>query len=109
MRTADPQRIGGRFVVEEQLGKGGMGAVYRVRDETTGRLLALKQMTWAGEGGDVAAARLRFRREFHTMASLKHPRIVEVFDYGIDAQTPYYTLELLDGQDLHDLDRVPVQ
>jgi len=105
VRPAEPARIGARYVVEARLGRGGMGAVYRVRDATTGRRLALKQMTGAGE--DVDAARLRFRREFHTMASLKHPRIVEVFDYGVDDDKPYYTLELLDGQDLHDLNQVP--
>ena len=101
----DPTRIGGRYLVEARLGRGGMGAVYRVRDDTTGHQLALKQMTLSGK--DVDAARLRFRREFHTMASLKHPRIVEVFDFGMDDGNPYYTLELLDGQDLHDLDQVP--
>jgi len=98
------QRIGGRYIVEAELGRGGMGAVYRVRDESRDRVLALKQMTVADEN-----AGLRFRREFHTMASLKHPRIVEVFDYGVADGTPYYTLELLDGQDLHDLDKVPWQ
>src|SRR5262249_55939274 len=78
-----------------------MGAVYRVRDEATGARLALKRMTWGdGEGG------LRFRREFHTMASLKHPLIVSVFDYGIDGDAPYYTMELLDGRDLADLEQV---
>ena len=100
-----PQRIGGRYVVESTLGKGGMGAVYRVHDEATDKVIALKQMTWSEDG----SAQLRFRREFHTMASLKHPRIVEVFDYGVSEGSPYYTLELLDGKDLHDLDKVPWQ
>jgi serine/threonine protein kinase len=99
-------RIGGRYVVLATLGRGGMGAVFRVRDDATGKELALKQMTSAS-GEDHHAAQLRFKREFHTMASLRHPRIVDVFDYGVDG-TPYYTLELLDGQDLADLDRVPV-
>jgi len=101
--TVAPSRVGGRYVVEATLGKGGMGAVYRVRDESTGTQVALKQMTWDGED----SAQLRFRREFHTMANLKHPRIVQVFDYGVADGKPYYTLELLDGQDLHDLDKVP--
>src|SRR5687767_9726103 len=83
------ERIGGRYVVEATLGRGGMGAVYRVRDEASDRQVALKQMTWVGEDDSAA---LRFRREFHTMASLKHPRIVEVFDYGVEDGTPYYTL-----------------
>jgi Protein kinase domain/AAA ATPase domain len=41
------------------------------------------------------------------MANLRHPRIVEVFDYGVADDVPYYTLELLDGKDLHDLGKVP--
>src|SRR5262245_34068408 len=100
------ERIGERYLVEHKLGRGGMGTVYRVRDEATSRTLALKCMAVA-KADD--AAHLRFRRECHTMASLRHPRIVEVFDYGVHAGVPYYTMELLDGQDLHDLDRVPWQ
>ena len=106
LTAAEPDRIGGRFVVESPLGTGGMGAVYRVRDESTGAVLALKRMTWRGDPDDGDAAQLRFRREFHTMATLAHPRIVEVHDYGIADGMPYYTMELLDGLDLHDLDRV---
>jgi eukaryotic-like serine/threonine-protein kinase len=100
---AEPSRFGSRYFVEATLGRGGMGAVYRVRDEATGERLALKCMTW----GD-AEAGLRFRREFHTMASLVHPRIVRAFDYGIDG-APYYTMELLDGRDLADLEKVSPQ
>ncbi len=98
------ERIGGRYRIEAKLGQGGMGAVFRVRDEATDRQLALKCML--GEHLD-GAAQLRFRREFHTMASLRHPRIVEVLDFGIADGVPYYTMELLDGQDLHDLDKIP--
>jgi len=98
------ERIGGRYLVEQKLGRGGMGTVYRVRDESNGRTLALKCMAVADAD---EAAHLRFRREFHTMARLRHPRVVDVFDYGIHAGVPYYTMELLDGQDLHDLDKVP--
>jgi len=77
-----------------------MGIVYRALDEATGRRVALKQM------GGPPADPLRFRREFHTMRNLAHPRIVEVYDYGVDG-TPYYTLELLDGLDLGDLETLP--
>ena len=104
-------RIADRYVVEAQLGQGGMGTVYRVRDEARGRALALKELVVPAEARveQVEAAELRFRREFHTMASLSHPRIVEVFDYGVDRGRPYYTMELLDGRDLADLDVVPPQ
>jgi protein kinase-like protein/AAA ATPase-like protein len=104
--ATERERVDGRYLVLGTLGLGGMGTVYRVLDEATGKHCALKQMT-APREGEALGARLRFRREFHTMASLRHPRIVEVFDYGIADARPYYTLELLDGEDLHDLDRVP--
>ncbi len=103
-----PARIDGRYTVVSRLGRGGMGAVYRVRDDDTGKELALKQVAPAA-AIEPHAAQLRFRREFHTMATLRHPRIVEVFDYGVADDVPYYTMELLDGKDLHDLDRVPWQ
>lgn len=107
-RAATPQRVGGRYVVETVLGRGGMGAVYGVRDLASGHTRALKQLVLPADASrdDARAARLRFRREFHTMASLAHPRIVDVFDYGVDADTPYYTMELLDGEDLADVERI---
>ena len=48
-----------------------------------------------------------FEREYHTLVRLKHPRIIEVYDYGLTDQGPYYTMELLDGQDLQQLAPLP--
>jgi hypothetical protein len=98
--------IGGRFAVEEALGRGGMGAVYRVRDEKTGERFALKRSR-LGDGAKSARRRAMLEREFHTLAQLRHPRIIEVYDYGVDEQGPYYTMELLDGVDLEHGGRVP--
>jgi tetratricopeptide (TPR) repeat protein len=92
-------RIAGRYVVEASLASGGMGIVYRVRDESSGKLLALKRLL----PGSSSAAALLFRREYHTLARLRHPRIIQVYDYGLDAEGPFYTMELLDGQDLRAL------
>ena len=50
-----------------------------------------------------------FEREYHTLVRLKHPRIIEVYDYGIDEHGPYYTMELLDGSDLRELAPLPWQ
>ena len=94
-----PAKIGGRYVVEAPLASGGMGSVYRVRDESSGRVVALKRLL----PGSSSAAALLFRREYHTLARLRHPRIIEVYDYGVDAEGPFYTMELLDGQDLRAL------
>ena len=93
------QTIGGRYTVEAVLGRGGMGAVYRVRDARSGERLALKR----GCARDPRKAQKRkalLEREYHTLSQLAHPRIIEVYDYGIDEVGPYYTMELLDGADL---------
>ena len=91
--------IGGRYAVEAELGAGGMGVVSRVRDTSTSRIVALKELrTEAGRH-----ERALFQREYHTLVLLKHPRIVEAYDYGIHRGAPYYTMELLDGADLHAL------
>src|SRR5664279_691837 len=93
-----PPVIARRYRIENRLGRGGMGDVYRAFDEDEDRPVALKRMH-AEQDDDPARARLRFRREFHTLASLRHPRIVTVYDFGVDAGVPYYTMELLDGKD----------
>lgn len=77
-----------------------MGDVHQVVDETTGRRLALKRLRGVHGSTDIA---LRFRREFHTIAGLAHPGIVTVHDFGLDADGPYYTMELLEGSDLREL------
>ena len=76
-----------------------MGVVSRAYDESTGRTIALKQLRRAA-GRTVTAL---FQREYHTLVLLKHPRIVEAYEYGIDPSGPYYTMELLDGKDLRAL------
>jgi serine/threonine protein kinase len=91
--------IAGRFVVEEQLGRGGMAAVYRVRDAKSGQRFALKRV-WSSDRKQAARRKASMEREFHTLAQLRHPRIIEVYDYGTDNDGPYYTMELLDGTDL---------
>lgn len=90
-----PTRIADRYRVLERLTHGGMGEILVATDETTGQRVALKRL-FEHRG---RTATLLFEREYHTLASLQHPCIVRVFDYGIDG-TPFYTMELLDGQDL---------
>jgi len=81
-----------------------MGAVFQVHDQRSGRRLALKRLR--AEDGDTA--RLWFEREYFTLSELAHPRIIEVCDYGIDAEGAYYTMELLDGADLREKKNLPV-
>ncbi|MFI5305948.1 MAG: protein kinase [Polyangiales bacterium] len=98
--------IAGRFWVEDVLGRGGMGRVYRVRDARTGRRVALKR-GYSRDGRKAERRQALLEREYHTLAQLAHPRIIEVYDYGVDEQGPYYTMELLDGADLDKRGKLP--
>lgn len=91
--------LSGRYRIEAQLGVGGMASVWSARDEVLNRRVALKRLSKASLGGHVAL----FEREFHTLASLRHASIIQVYDYATDANGPYYTMELLDGSDVSDL------
>jgi hypothetical protein len=83
-----------------------MGSVYAVRDDRAGRSVALKYLKRDAAHEKGAAAAL-FQREYHTLAQLRHPRVIQVYDYGVDGDRPYYTMELLDGSDLRELAPVP--
>jgi len=88
--------VAGRYRVERLLGEGGMGAVYAVTDLTTKQLLALKRLSPTATASTAAL----FEREYHTLAGLRHPCIVEVYDYGGDPEGAFYTMELIEGHDL---------
>jgi len=94
--------IGRRYVLNDHLGTGGMGAVYRATDRLTGQTVALKRViaspgdltfTSKAESG---SSLLALAAEFRTLSSLRHPNIISVLDYGFDeAQNPYFTMEYL--------------
>ena len=97
-------RIGGRYEIEEVVGRGGMAAVYRVLDLRTGTRLALKRCHVKSRKDE---ALIHFEREFYTLAQLRHPRIIAVHDYGVDTVSAYYTMELLSGVDMRTLAPLP--
>lgn len=94
--SARPPQFSHRYRIERLLGRGGMGAVYAALDIASGQRVALKRLTRTG----LARAVMLFEREYHTLATLRHPRIVEAYEYGSDHEGPYYTMELLEGRDL---------
>ena len=88
-----------KYRLEQLLGRGGMGAVYRARDMRLDRLVAVK-IVRAELIGDPEARR-RFRREAQIVARLQHPGIVAVFDYGtLTDGAAYLVMELVRGEDL---------
>jgi serine/threonine-protein kinase len=94
-----PRTVDNKYRLEQLLGRGGMGAVYRARDMRLDRLVALKVVR-AELLGDPEARR-RFRREAQIVARLQHPSIVAVYDYGtfVDGGA-YLVMELVRGEDL---------
>lgn len=100
----EPEIIAGRFLLSHRLARGGSGEVFAAVDRSTGAPVALKRLLdHAGTRG----ARVRFMREYYALSELRHPRIIAVYDYGVDRGVPYYTMELLDGHDLSELSPLP--
>jgi serine/threonine-protein kinase len=90
--------LGGRYRLVELLGQGGMATIYRATDSELGRDAAVKVLhPEYGHDPDFVA---RFRQEAHAAASLSHPGIVGVYDFGTDEAGPYLVMELVDGEDL---------
>jgi Tol biopolymer transport system component/predicted Ser/Thr protein kinase len=88
----------GPYVVEQLLGVGGMGAVYRARDTRLDRGVALKVLRQDGPGEGQASARIA--REARAIASLNHPNICAVYDVGESDGRDYLVMELLEGETL---------
>jgi hypothetical protein len=94
-----PRTIDHKYRIEQLLGRGGMGAVYRARDMRLDRLVALKVVRVELLGDP--EARRRFRREAQIVARLQHPSIVAVYDYGTFPDGgAYLVMELVRGEDL---------
>ena len=98
--------IAGRYQITQVLGRGGMGMVYRVLDQRSGQSCALKR-GWATDSRRAHRRAALLEREYHTLVQLSHPRIIEVYEYGLDESGPYYTMELLGGEDLEQAGRLP--
>src|SRR5262245_44922121 len=94
------QVVAGRFKLTRKLARGGSAEVFAAVDQSTGQTVALKLLT--DQDGKYGAA-ARFMREYYALSELRHPRIIEVYDYGVEQGAPYYTMELLDGHDLNEL------
>jgi serine/threonine protein kinase len=94
------REIGGRYRLDAPLGEGGMATLWRAVDLQLDREVAVKILRpqYSADPGFAG----RFRQEARAAASLSHPNIVSVYDYGTDpdGETQYIVMELVDGQDL---------
>lgn len=97
--------LGGRYRLNELIGQGGMGAVFRATDPTLTREVAVKVIS-VGEVPDRELHRSRFVREARLAANIRHPNVVVVHDFGTHSdasagvELDYIVMELLPGEDL---------
>src|SRR5215472_10753314 len=88
-------KIDNRYEVLGELGRGGMGVVYKANDLKMDRLVAIKVMTAHAPGRDEYQE--RFLREAKSIARMQHPNIVVVHDFGYHAGAPYIAMEYVEG------------
>ncbi len=88
----------GNYILEEEIGRGGMGIVFRARRLNDDRMVAIKMIL----AGDFAseAERKRFHAEAEAAAILDHPNIVPIFEIGEHQGMPYYCMKFIEGQTL---------
>src|SRR5262249_7810652 len=85
------------YVIEGELGRGGMGVVYKARHTHLKRLVALKMILGDSTGKETLR---RFRAEEVALAQMAHPNIVQVYEVGEPQAQPYFALEFVDGGSL---------
>jgi eukaryotic-like serine/threonine-protein kinase len=93
-------QVFGHYKILEEIGSGGMGEVYRARDDRLGRDVALKALkqSFANEPDRLR----RFEQEARSAATLSHPNIVAVYDIDLNGAIPYIVTELLEGKTLRE-------
>ncbi len=91
-------RLVGHYRILEKIGSGGMGDVFRARDERLGRDVAVKLIRETSHNNPDHLR--RFELEARAAAALSHPNILAIYDVGLDGAVPYIVSELLSGQDL---------
>src|ERR1039458_4313495 len=101
-----PRRLG-NYEILDKLGEGGMGEVWRARDERLHRTVAVKILP--ADVSNDPSRRARFEQEAHALGALNHPNIVAIYDVGADDGRAYLVSELVEGESLRAmLDRGPV-
>ena len=90
----------GNYRIEERIGRGGMGIVYRGRHLNLPREVAIKSISSNSSRRDLRRLRHRFEKEAFVQSQLDHPGIVKIYDYIVAEQTYYIVMEFVEGRSL---------
>ncbi len=96
--TGSQSQFIGDFELVEELGRGGMGIVYKARQNSLRRIVALKVLPPGLSGDPVSVA--RFKREIAALGRCDHPNVVKVLTAGQDGERHFYAMEYVEGSDL---------
>lgn len=102
-RLSPQSRLQQRFIIVDQIGRGGMGAVYLATDTRIGnRRVAIKEMSQTHlNTQELAEASARFQQEAHMLGSLSHPNLPRIYDSFSEQGRSYLVMDFIEGQTLH--------
>ncbi|KQV14420.1 MULTISPECIES: serine/threonine-protein kinase [unclassified Kitasatospora] len=96
--------VAGRYLLQEQLGRGGMGTVWMARDTKLERLVAVKELSVSGiPERELPTLNSRMQQEARAAAKIKHPGVITVYDVLEQDGRPWIVMELIDGRSLADV------
>ena len=101
MRPSSNTILGGRYALTERIAIGGMGEVWKAKDQVLGRIVAVKILKDEYNGDPTFLQ--RFRAEARHTALLNHPGVANVFDYGEDEGSAFLVMELVPGEPLSNI------
>ena len=93
----------GKYIIENELGRGGFGVTYRAVHQTLNQVVVIKTLRWSANDAETAQQLQKFQAEARRLAQCQHPNIVNVTDFFIEAERPYLVMDFIPGQPLSEL------